>query len=574
MDRITESYLKEFIDDFGYCDESKFKTENFEKFCAYIVLSGEIPNQSLTSEDLDFVSTGKNKGIDSICFLVNGRLITSTNEIDDLCETNGYIELVIVFIQSKTSAKFSDPEVGNFGDTIKDFLLEEPEYDYNSETKKFHEIYLHLLENFANVKSFNCKACFCSLGTWSTQTSTNKTLGKKQKEITSLHNNFKHGAFTMYPYDKKTIHKNYSKINSLLEAEFQFISKSSIENAPDEIDEAYFGSLPFLEFKKIIVDPETEQIRSLFYDNVRDDLGEKNPVNASIAQTLDNKYFSIFSLLNNGVTIIAEENKGGGNNFILSNYQIVNGCQTSNVLYNHKDIDGIEKLSVPIKLIITKDEDIKDQVILATNNQTIINDEQKMALTSFQKELEKFYETMPDGLHYERRVNQYATTSIKKKNIINVREQIKTFVSIFMEEPYLVSGYFGKVFRTYKDRIFQIRHKYEPYYFSALIQYKFKKLLQKKEIDRKYNKARYHIFYLFRKIFEPEKFTNDILTRKKIIEYSESLIKKLDEDKFKDNLSKVLDLIDKSGINLDDQKEMYKKSTTNALIAKFKEEYQ
>jgi len=36
-------------------------------------------------------------------------------------------------------------------------------------------------------------------------------------------------------------------------------------------------------------------------------------------------------------------------------------------------------------LIITKDEDIKDQVILATNNQTIINDEQKMALTSFSK---------------------------------------------------------------------------------------------------------------------------------------------------------------------------------------------
>jgi len=573
MERITKSYLNKFIDQFGYENKPEFLSENFEKFCSYLIISNELPNQGLNSEDFDNVSVGKNKGIDSICFIVNGKLVSSTQEIEDLLDINGYIESTLIFIQTKTSEKFEDSEIGNFGDTIKDYLSDKPQYEFTKEAKDSHDILLYLYDNFANVKSLDGIAYFCTTGKWYENTSCQKTLVKKIDEIKKDHSVFKEGGFTINPLGNSELQKLFDKVNSALKAEFTFTNKISLDNIPSEINEAYYGSLPFTEFKKIIIDSESGKLRSLFYDNVRDDLGEKNPVNADIAKTLNGKGFSVFSLLNNGVTIIAEENKGGGNKFILSNFQIVNGCQTSHVLYKHKDLENIDKLIVPIKLIITTDEEIKDKVIIATNNQTAIKEEQRMALTNFQKGLEKFYSLMQDGIRYERRLNQYANSSIKKKNIVSLREQIKSFVAMFMEEPHLVSGYFGKIYRDNRGKFFVEEHKFEPYYFGGLIQFKFKNLLNKKEVDRKYNKARYHIFMLFRKIFEPFKFNIEILKQKKIISYIDSLFKKLREEDVKSNFEKVLALIDKSGIDIENQKEIYKKSTTNALITTFNQEY-
>ena len=122
-------------------------------------------------------------------------------------------------------------------------------------------------------------------------------------------------------------------------------------------------------------------------------------------------------------------------------------------------------LCIPVKLIITEDEDIRDRIIVSTNNQTEIKEEQLLALTSFQKNLEEFYKNMPDGLYYERRKAQYSyDPSIKKKTIVDIREQIKSYVAMFLEEPHVVSGHFGKVYKDRISSIFNKDHNYEPYY--------------------------------------------------------------------------------------------------------------
>jgi len=113
-------------------------------------------------------------------------------------------------------------------------------------------------------------------------------------------------------------------------------------------------------------------------------LGE-NLVNNKISSTLTNKKFDIFGVLNNGVTIVAESLTPVGHKFSISNYQIVNGCQTSHVLYNNKDIDGMENVNIPLRLIVTSDENIKNQITIATNSQTEIKPEQLAALSEFQK---------------------------------------------------------------------------------------------------------------------------------------------------------------------------------------------
>ena len=87
----------------------------------------------------------------------------------------------------------------------------------------------------------------------------------------------------------------------------------------DGVSESYFGIIPFNELKKIITD-ESEQIRNIFYDNVRDFLGD-NPVNISISNTLEEKKFGFFGVLNNGVTIVADRLQSTGDQFTINNYQ-------------------------------------------------------------------------------------------------------------------------------------------------------------------------------------------------------------------------------------------------------------
>ena len=84
--------------------------------------------------------------------------------------------------------------------------------------------------------------------------------------------------------------------------------------------------MPFSEFKKLIID-DNDNIANVFDDNVRDFQGSSNPVNAKISETLESDNPFLFSVVNNGVTVVANEIKTSGNTFTIVNYQIVNGCQ-------------------------------------------------------------------------------------------------------------------------------------------------------------------------------------------------------------------------------------------------------
>ena len=568
MDTIIEGYLDRFADEFGL--NKGDKSTNFEKLCYYSILNNEL--NYLDDNDLYDVSVGKNKGIDGICFAIDGQILTSISEIEDLRDSQKNFSVTAYFIQAKTSSKFEDSEIANFCDTVIDFLKDKPEYDLTDKAKEYHNIFIELLKLFSYIKNFDCKLFYCSTGKWNNDTSCSTTVNIKTK-LLKASGKFKDDAnIEITPVDSEKLRKLYDKATNPLNTQFVFSRKTPLEKIKN-VKESYIGILPFSEFKKIIIDSETDKLKPLFSDNVRDFLGFDAKVNDNINRTLNDKEFELFQLLNNGITIIAEERKGYTDEFYLSNYQIVNGCQTSNILFSNRKLDGIEGLLIPIKLIITDNEDIRDKIIVSTNNQTQIKEEQLLALTSFQKELEAFYKNMGDGMFYERRKSQYSyDPSIKKKAIIDIREQIKTYVAMFLEEPHVVSGYFGKVYKERSGQIFLRNHKPEPYYLSGLTHYKFKTFINAKKIDRKYNKARYHIFMLFRKITEPDEKVEP--ASNKIKKYCEAIVKILrDDKKCLKNFQNAIEIIDTSSINVEDPKEIYKKSTTNALIEEFKKRY-
>jgi len=578
MDRIIKGYVKNFVTQFGLEFKENNINELFENFTTFCLVSNKLINDNLDNNAIIATNTKKYKGIDNIAFIISGKIITNIIELEEIFENTGYVDVLLVAIQSKISEKFDNNEITNLLDTFSDFIKDDPQYPLTDEAKLIHEMLIYVKDNMSKINKFDTTLYYATTGIWIDDAVIQATITSKKEQIIK-EGIFKNGDVNIEIIDKNNLMKLFDKINQPSKAEFVFKEKSSISFEKEKIKEAYFGLLPFNEYKKILIDEESDKIRNLFYDNVRDNLGN-NDVNNDIAKTLQEKKFDFFPLLNNGVTIVAEKNSGSGNKFILENFQIVNGCQTSNKLYEFRRIDGIENLLIPIKLIITSDEVLKNQITIATNNQTEIKEEQLVALTEFQKGLEEFYNIMSNEktikLYYERRVNQYAgNSSIMKKSIVDLREQIKTFVAVFYEEPHNSSGYFGKIFKEYNNKLFIKQHSCEPYYLCGLMQYVFKDFINKKQIDRKYNKARYHLFMLYRKIVETEAFKDIMLTQqKKIRKYSDEIVETLlDQEKALKNFKKTIDLLEKTDINLNDQKEFYRKSSTNKLLDKFKEEY-
>jgi hypothetical protein len=61
--------------------------------------------------------------------------------------------------------------------------------------------------------------------------------------------------------------------------------------------------------------------------------------------------------------------KQAGGMFTIEDFQIVNGCQTSNVIFDQRaKLD--DAMMVALRLIFSKDEDVIESIIFATNQQT------------------------------------------------------------------------------------------------------------------------------------------------------------------------------------------------------------
>jgi len=578
MDMIVQSYLEDFKKNFGFNNLKNDKL--FEKFVNYNLINDLIPS-GVSPEDLSDNETGTYQGIDSIFFIINGRIINSKEELIEIVKNFSENILKIIFIQSKISSKFELNEIRNFGDTVKDFLSSCPKYSLTDEAKQLHEIFLTIVKFHSKFKEIVINLYFATTGLLEENEDRNVLCNQIEKTITKLGISKPFGKNNVFInlIDKAKLLSLYDKTKYAEEVEIEFKDKTSLDVSNPNIKEAYIGWLPWNEYKKILIN-ERDEIRNLFYDNVRDFLGiEDNEVNKEIKKTIENTP-EMFHLLNNGVTIISDKNERMQEKFKIANFQIVNGCQTSNVLYDiYKEKGDFENLKIPIRLIITEDEDIKNSIIIATNSQNKIPEEQLSALTSFQKELEKYYEAFskkaPFKIYYERRANQYNNSDILKKEIIDLREQLKLFSSIFLEIPHIATSTYSKVYRENKNKIFLSNHRYEPYFFGGILVYFFRHFLNTSKIERKYNKARYHLFLMIRLLIEEEKFDfRRINSERYMNKYFRNFFKNILNknnyenyllDLFNVAISILKDGFEKRSLNLDNQKEFYKKESSEIV---------
>lgn len=501
MDRIVQSYIDDFLKS-QQIDE-KDSSKQFEMFSSYCAVA----QQYTEVFDLNDILTGAGGdcGIDGIAIIANGTIISSKEEVDDLIELNkGLSDMLFVFIQSKTSSGFSSSEMGTFGAGVVDFFSETPQFVRNQFIQEKSDLINYIFNKAVHFKSKPC--CFLYYVTTGKWVDDQNCVARKNMIIHDLEELDLFKEVQFIPVDVKLIQKYYRNTIDVIETEIDFSQKVLL---PDilKIKQSYLGYVDYEEYLKLIVGDNGEIRKNVFYDNVRDYQGD-NEVNIEIAETIKSAS-NKFILLNNGVTIICKKLTNLRNKFTLTDYQIVNGCQTSHVLYYNKEfING--NLQIPIKLIETLDEDTVNNIIKATNRQTQVTNEQLIALNEFHRQLEAFYQTFSgtQKLYYERRSKQYNyMTEVEKVRIVTISTQIKAAAAMFFDKPHLASRYYGRLLKSV-DGIFNEEHKLSPYYTCAYLLYKLEYLFRNKLLPAQYRKFRYHILMLIKYDFSDGKVPN------------------------------------------------------------------
>jgi hypothetical protein len=326
MEAVLESYLNDFCNLFNFNKEEV--STQFEHFCNYVI----IPKLEGTKESIESVSVGNsgNPGIDGISITVNDHVVTTKEQVEFFLNALGRLEVEFHFIQAKTSSSFSMPEITSFISCIKDFFNPTTSYNFNDETMRMHDLKEYIFSKSLKMQDNpNLMIVYACTGQWVEDVNLLAAINSSVAELRTA-GYFKNVQFK--PYDRDLLKTSYRELRNSLSRSIKF-EKHTILPQVSDVDEAFIGMLPANEFLKLICNDQDEMLRNIFYDNVRDFQGF-NAVNTEIKDTIESKEDKDkFALLNNGVTIVAKTIKKVGVVFTISDYQIVNGCQTSHVIY-------------------------------------------------------------------------------------------------------------------------------------------------------------------------------------------------------------------------------------------------
>jgi len=336
MDKITESLLNEFSTEHGltHLDESK----KYEHFTSYLIVgkehSGTFQSGDLVVGDDKSKGSGTDTGIDAVAIIVNDNLICDVDELLELAERSNHLEVNFIFVQSETSSGFEAAKIGTFGFGVVDFFRDVPKMNRNEQVSARAEVVKSIYDRSSKFKRGNprCKLFYVTTGKLLQDPNLSVREAGVVADLESL------GQFQSVEFSRiggDGIQSLYRHTRNAFQTEFVFLNKVTIGAEVEGVDQAYSGYLPWSEFRKIITNDSDTLQRQLFVDNVRD-FQDYNGVNNEMRSTLRSQARDRFVLMNNGVTIISRRIQPTGNKFVLEDYQIVNGCQTSNVLYDSK----------------------------------------------------------------------------------------------------------------------------------------------------------------------------------------------------------------------------------------------
>ena len=430
MSKNAQILLENLIEqEFQNNDNYSIISDYFEFFSASQILK----NQGLSDDEVDngIVGKGLDGGCDSIYLFLNNLLITP-DVIDHISAPKDSI-LEMIIIQSKKTTSFGEAAVmkwktisGNLLDlskTITDFM-ERYNADVLETFTTFRDTYTRLITSRVKLKFRFYYATLAS--------ELHPNVIQQAEELKdTIKGLFPNAVVEVTFVDSDALFDMY---NAVIENRVN-LRFADIPISPNQKN--YVALVDLKSYFNFIVNDEGDVRKSFFDSNVRDYQG-KNNVNNSISETLHRIDNNDFWWLNNGVTVLASEATLVNNRELqIVNPEIVNGLQTSMEIYNYfsqnREALESEKRSVLLRIIVPDNEESRDQIIFATNNQTNIPKATLRVTDPIHLQIEMYFKSR--GLFYDRRKNYYKNQGRKPAEIVGVSFLAQCLITIFLKKP-------------------------------------------------------------------------------------------------------------------------------------------
>ncbi len=489
MHRIVKAHLESFVASFSL--EADHEPKQFEKFATYSVIS----NRFSGTFDLDDVVTGDgDDGIDGIAIVIDEIVTASVEDAQAVfMSPRRNHDVDMVFIQAKRSEGFDLGDFLKFKEGVLRFATANPFLtadDVLLESRGIFDVVLEQVPKLRNGRP-SLIARFVATGIYQRPEALEGALADFHRQVEAL------GIF--HEIDIKFVDRDeltrlwvgtYSGVNASLPT----FSTAALPNIAG-IDEAYLAVVKASDFVSNLLTTQDGNLRTqVFEENVRSFLGLDNAVNQSIAATLASEAASRFPVLNNGITIVSPDVQLQGNTLHLTNFQIVNGCQTSNVLFENRTTLG--DVMVNIKVVETQLEDVFSELVRATNSQTKVEDTQFLSLRPIVRKVEQYFNTY-DGvegrLYLERRDRQYVGQDIPNTRIFSLHNAAKCVAAMVCNRPELASRYPKTMYEELTGVIFADDTKEVVFYAACLTMYRFTLLVSNSTIPQNLKRFKWHM---------------------------------------------------------------------------------
>lgn len=420
-----------------------------------------------TDELLEGLTGGANDGgIDALYVFEDGKLL---DEDADHAGAKKGVELALFLVQSKRSGSFAEKTIQIVGDTLEDLLdlsKDRQELDdtglYSAQLLARAEIFREALTALANRRpEVRIVVAYATKGdTGAIADGVKKRADRLAKKIKGL----------ISDAEVEVAFLGAKELRRLSQQEPSQVLPLAFENSLPDEDNSYVALVRLKEYFNFIRDNGSLR-RYVFEGNVRDFEGEVE-VNREIRLSLEDSSAPQFWWLNNGVTILCSGVTSRGKTFYVEDPQIVNGLQTSMVIFDHfssgKKKSGDRRLLV--RVVQTDNRVTRDRIIRSTNRQTRVPDASLRATDEFQRDVETYF--VHEGWFYDRRKNYWKNQRKPADRIIQIPYLAQAVMAAVLGDPASARARPSSLIKDDKDyqRVFDASRPIDVYLWAARAQ--------------------------------------------------------------------------------------------------------
>lgn len=413
MNPVIQAQLREYAKANSLLSE---QTDNqFEIYSIFCVSNGLLGE---TIDAYDVHLKGNEFGVDGIAVLIQGEIVKTKEEAQDKFSSISSPTVEFIFFQAKTSTSYDYGDISKFYDAVEGFFDgslkgESPAID--ALMGAMEAVY----DRGVGKKNPKISCYYITSGNYEEPARIEKLRKSFHTKLEDL-NIFENKSVTLEMVGARDLQQWYRAATSAVEVEIEF-PRNVVMPSNSHVEEAYIGYIDANNLLKLCVAKDADDNvvginRAVFFDNIRD-YDARSKINTSIKDNVRTAGGAEFVFRNNGITVVSKNIDRTGDRFKLEDFQIVNGCQTSNIIYDlvygdDKDTDNSmaqlkDIIQVPFRLIGSKQDDFVASIIVGTNRQNPVRDEQFWALRPFMKSFEEYCRSLePEQLiYFERRDN-------------------------------------------------------------------------------------------------------------------------------------------------------------------------